>query len=325
MVQPLCEDGVSPNITFTGAGGTSPYTFTYTINGGSTQTVTTTTGSSVTVAAPTVAAGVFTYALVSVRDASSSSCLQVQTGSAVITVNPLPTATISGTAAVCQNGVSPNITFTGSAGTVPYTFTYTINGGSSQTVTTTTGNSVTVSAPTVSTGTFTYALVSVRDASSTSCLQAQAGSAVITVNPLPVTSVITGNQTPACSATGVVYSVTLTPGSSYAWTVPSGSTITSGTTGPNNNSITVSFGTNNGNVSVTESFATGCSGTRRDMPISLQGCALNANFVASSLSICSGSAVTFTDLSTGVSGIHSICLDIWYRSSTCNGRRGRTS
>ena len=117
-----------------------------------------------------------------------------------------------------------------------------------------------------------------------------------------VTSVITGNQTPACSATGVVYSVTLTPGSSYAWTVPAGSTITSGATGPNNNSITVSFGTNNGNVSVTESFATGCSGTRRDLPISLQGCALNANFVASSTSICSGSSVTFTDLSTGVSG-----------------------
>ena len=298
----VCQNATSPNITFTGAGGTAPYTFTYTISGGSNQTVTTTSGSSVTVAAPTGTSGIFTYALVSVRDASSSACLQSQIGSAVVTVNPLPTAAISGTTAVCQNAASPYITFTGSNGTLPYTFMYRINGGTIQSITTATGNSVTVSAPTGATGVFTYALVSVMDASSTSCLQTQTGSAVITVNPLPVTSVITGNQTPACSATGVVYSVSLTSGSSYAWTVPAGSTITSGATGPNNNSITVSFGINNGNVSVTEILATGCSGTRRDLPISLQGCALNANFVANSTSICSGSTVTFSDLSTGVSG-----------------------
>ncbi|HEU4632784.1 MAG TPA: Ig-like domain repeat protein, partial [Flavisolibacter sp.] len=81
-----------------------------------------------------------------------------------LTVNALPTATITGATAVCQNTTQPNVTFTGANGTAPYTFTYTINGGSSQTVTTTSGNSVTVPVSTTAAGTFTYALVSVSDA-----------------------------------------------------------------------------------------------------------------------------------------------------------------
>jgi uncharacterized protein (TIGR02145 family) len=188
----VCKDAASPNITFTGASGTSPYIFTYNINSGSNQTVTTTAGNSVTMPVPTGSTGIFTYALVSVRDSSSTACSQAQTGTAIVTVNPLPTATISGSISVCKDATSPNITFTGASGTAPYTFTYIINGGSNQTVTTTVGNSVTVAAPTGTAGTFIYALVNVRDASTTTCSQAQSGSATITVNPLPVgTTVVT--------------------------------------------------------------------------------------------------------------------------------------
>jgi hypothetical protein len=179
----VCVGAASPDVTFTGAAGTAPYTFTYNINGGSNTTVVTTSGNSVTVPAPTGTSGPFTYNLVSVKDANG--CDQTQTGSAVITVNPLPTATIGGTIAVCKNATSPNVTFTGAAGTAPYTFTYKINGGLDLTVTTTSGNTVTVAVPTGTTGTFTYTLVSVQDASSTTCSQTQTGSAVITVNALP--------------------------------------------------------------------------------------------------------------------------------------------
>src|SRR5206468_2265065 len=118
----VCKNASSPNITFTGVIGTAPFTFTYKINGGSNLTVTTSSGNSVTVAAPTTTVGSFAYSLVSVQDASSTSCSQAQSGTATVTVNPLPTATISGTTAVCQNATSPNITFTGAAGTAPYTF-----------------------------------------------------------------------------------------------------------------------------------------------------------------------------------------------------------
>jgi uncharacterized protein (TIGR02145 family) len=87
----VCKDASSPNITLTGSNGTAPYTFTYAINGGSNLTVTTTTGNSVTVAAPTNIAGTFTYSLVSVQDAYS---FVSQTGTVDITINQLPTVNI---------------------------------------------------------------------------------------------------------------------------------------------------------------------------------------------------------------------------------------
>ena len=128
----VCQNGTTPTITFTGANATAPYTFTYNINGGANQTVSSGAGTTATVSAPTATVGTFTYNLVSVSVASG--CNQAQPGSAIITVNPLPTATISGTTTVCQNGASPVITFTGANATAPYTFTYNINGGANQTV-----------------------------------------------------------------------------------------------------------------------------------------------------------------------------------------------
>jgi hypothetical protein len=189
----ICQNDLAPDVTFTGANGTAPYTFTYKINGGADLTVTTISGNSVTVAASTTVAGAFTYTLVSVKDASANACSQTQSGSAVITVNPLPTATIAGTTAECKNQPSVDVTFTGANGTAPYTFTYKINSGSDLTVTTISGNSVTVAAPTTVTGTFTYNLVSVEDASATTCSQTQTGSAVVTINTLPTTSLIYHN------------------------------------------------------------------------------------------------------------------------------------
>ncbi|MGN6531536.1 MAG: beta strand repeat-containing protein [Ginsengibacter sp.] len=179
--------GTQPLITFTGANGTAAYTFTYNINGGSPQTVTTASGNSIVVNVPTNSPGTFTYNLTSVADANT--CSQAQTGSATITVNPLPTATISGTTAVCQGSPSPNVTYTGTAGTAPFTFSYNINGGTTQTITTVSGNSVTLAAPTGTAGTFAYNLLSVKDANG--CTQAQSGTATITVNALP-TATITG-------------------------------------------------------------------------------------------------------------------------------------
>ena len=199
----VCLNAASPAITFTGASGSAPYTFTYNINGGPNQTVTTTTGNSATVTVPTTTAGTFTYNLISVQEGSANFCNQAQIGSAVVIVNPLPTASISGDNEVCLNSASPNITFTGGAGSAPYTFTYNINGGPNQTVTTTTGNTVTVPVPTTVAGTFTYNLISVQEGSANLCNQAQIGSAVVIVNPLP-----TGNFTftaPSCETRTITF------------------------------------------------------------------------------------------------------------------------
>ena len=124
----------------------------------------------------------------------------------------------------------------------------------------------------------------------------------VTVNPVPATSSITGNTTPNCNATDETYSVTLTSGSSYAWTVPNGATITSGETGPENNSIMVDFGSSNGDITVTETSADGCTGTAQSLTISLVGCGLTPDFSADETSVCDGETVTFTDQSTGTTG-----------------------
>lgn len=107
----------------------------------------------------------------------------------IIKINPLPTGTISGGATVCKDAPKPDITFTGTSGTVPFTFNYKVNNGTNQTITTTSGNSVVLPASTNIANTFTYTLQSVQDANG--CTQAQSGSVVIDVKPAP-TATITG-------------------------------------------------------------------------------------------------------------------------------------
>ncbi len=91
----------------------------------------------------------------------------------------------------------------------------------------------------------------------------------VTVNAAPATSAITGGITAAIGQAGKVYSVTATSGSSYAWTVPTDATITAGGTGPNNNQITVTFGSASGSVTSTETTASGCSGTAVSQAVSV--------------------------------------------------------
>jgi PKD repeat protein len=131
------------------------------------------------------------------------------------------------------------------------------------------------------------------------CTSSPSAVTTVTVNPLPVTSSISGNATPACNAVGEIYSVELTAGSTYSWTVPEGSVITSGATGPDNNQITVDFGSTNGNITVIETNTNSCSGEEKILEISLAGCDLAANFEGFPLEICEGETVTFTDISTG--------------------------
>lgn len=117
-----------------------------------------------------------------IKGATAFGCSTVKP--VVVTVNPLPTASIGATGAVCKDDTTlPVVTFTGANGTAPYKFTYTINGSGSFTVSTVSGNSVNVPAPTATAGNYVYALVSVKDSSTTGCTQPQTSSATVTINP----------------------------------------------------------------------------------------------------------------------------------------------
>ncbi len=214
----VCQNAGSPSITFTGSGGTAPYLFTYKINGGVDQTVSTTSGNTVSVSVPTGTAGTFTYSLVSVQESSGQTCSNAVSGTATVVVNPLPIATISGNATVCQNSGPRTITFTGSNATGPYTFTYKINGGSDQTIVST-GNTATINVPTTTPGTFVYTLVGVKETSTvTACTNAVSGVATIVVNPVPPAAVITAQNTHLCNGeNGQLTISNWSEGNTYTW------------------------------------------------------------------------------------------------------------
>ncbi|RQO70311.1 hypothetical protein DBR43_20025 [Pedobacter sp. KBW06] len=232
----------APIITFTATAGVPPFTFSYQVNGGEIQNLNS-AGNTAMLEVPTQTTGSFTYVLTNVRDANSS---QPQTGSATVTVKPLPVATISGSAAVCVNGTPPVITFSGSTGTAPFTFLYSINGGSNIRLISNT-NVATISAPSGNSGLFTYRLISVTDAYGT---QAQTGSATITVNALPTIQIFSGKGTSISK--GDLIQLTATGGTQYSWT---GNELISG-----QNSATVSIRPKqSSNYKVTVTNASGCS------------------------------------------------------------------
>ena len=198
VCSPLTANLTSPSIT---TGSDASLTYTYFTNAGATN-----------VYAPPTAATAGTYWI---KGTTAAGCSTVQ--SVLVTVNPLPTASISGTTAVCINGTNPNITFTGANGTAPYTFTYNINGGSNASVTTIVGNTITTPVPTNSAGSFAYNLVSVQDASSTSCSQIQTGIANITVNPASVGGTVNGTATVCSGSNGATINLSVNTGSVIRW------------------------------------------------------------------------------------------------------------
>jgi hypothetical protein len=185
----VCLNAPAPNITFTGSSATAPYTFTYSINGGASQTVSTTTGSTATVSVPTSVKGSFLYTLTRVDNANG--CGQTQTGSVSVKVNPIPAAAISGTTSVCVGALPTPVTFTGSNGDAPYTFTYRVNGGADQQIVTTSGASVQLGVPSNTPGTYTFTLIGVQDINGSLCKQTVTGSAIVTVNAVPAKPIIT--------------------------------------------------------------------------------------------------------------------------------------
>lgn len=115
------------------------------------------------------------------------------------------------------------------------------------------GEETTLTPQVCPTGAMTYTLTASDDAG---CVTESDDVAIIIDQNCcdPQTPPIQG-PTPLCqNATGNVYSVTNTPGSTYTWSVPAGATITAG---QGTNSITVDFGTTGGEISVIETIQCG--------------------------------------------------------------------
>src|SRR4029079_15372036 len=156
-----------------------------------------------------------TYALVSVANGTAPACPVPVTGTAIITVAPIPTATISGATTVCS-GSGANITITGTPGAV---VTYTINGGANQTANIGAGGTVVIPSGNL-TANAPYALVSVANGTAPACPVPVTGTAIITVAPIPMATM--SGATTVCSGSGADITITGTPGAVVTYTINGG-------------------------------------------------------------------------------------------------------
>jgi hypothetical protein len=201
----ICS-GDTATITFT---GTPDATVTYNINGNPNVSITLDALGVATLVTPALTVDT-TYTLVSVASNGTPNCSQTLTGSAIVTIKALPTATISATATICS-GDTGTITFTGTPNaTVDFTADaipdqITLDGAGTATLTTP-----------VLTANSTYTLVSVATNGTPNCSQTVLGSATITVQALPTAS-ISWNTT-ICSGTTAVITFTGTANATVTYT-----------------------------------------------------------------------------------------------------------
>ncbi len=200
----ICAGEVA-TVTFT---GTPNATITYTINGGATQIILLDAAGLGTVVGTYSVDTTFT--IISASSAGTPACSQPQTGSIVITVIPMPIASVSVQSPICV-GENSTITFTGTPNSI---ITYTIDGGANQTIligasgTATTTNSYTANT--------TITLVSVSLTGNFTCLTSLSQSVIITVTQLPVVA-ITGT-TSICAGESATITFTGTPGATVTFT-----------------------------------------------------------------------------------------------------------
>jgi len=176
----VCAGTPAPNVVFTFT-GTAPFTFTYT-DGTTPVTVTNHPTSTYTITNPTAG----TYQVTALTDSKTCSATSLG-GSAVVVINPLPTAVISGGGTVCTGDPLPTVTFT-FTGTAPYTFTYN-NGGAPVTVTNHPSNTFTITNAAAG----TYTITALTD--SKTCVATNLGTPVNVVVRTRPTAVISGGGT----------------------------------------------------------------------------------------------------------------------------------
>ena len=199
--------GMSTTIDFTLTTGTAPFTVVY---DDGTGPITSPLFNSNTGTITVTPNNTTNYNLVSVTDANG--CTASVSGSVTITVNQLPTATISGNATICE-GQNSDLDFN-LGGTPNFTVEYTINGVPNSYMFNSTGSNLLNVSPVITT---TYTLVSITDGNGV-VENNVSGSVTITVNPLPTVTANSSPVSPLCDGDAL----TLTGGGAgitgtYTW------------------------------------------------------------------------------------------------------------
>jgi hypothetical protein len=206
----------------------------------------------------------------------------------IVTVNPLPTPSISGPATVCAGYTGINYTTSLVSG---HTYSWTISGG-----TITSGQYSNTAIVTWGTGSSGW--LTVTDTITATGCYATTAQYNVTINPLPTPS-ISGPITVCANSTGNVYSTASVSGHTYSWSISSGGTITSAST---NNSVTVTWNTpGSGWLTVTETItATGCAVTTSQYAVTIN--ALLTPSISGNNSVCVNSTTNTYTTQPGMTG-----------------------
>ncbi|MEI6681394.1 MAG: T9SS type A sorting domain-containing protein [Bacteroidota bacterium] len=230
----------SVNNVYTTETGMTGYT--WTVSAGGTITAGATTN------AITVTWGTTGAKTVTISYTNAFGCTAATPSSYAVTVNALPTPTITGTATACQGATG--VVYTTQAGMTNYVWTVSAGG------TVTAGGTATSNTVTVTWSGSGAQTVKVNYANANGCVAATATTYNVTVNPTPVPT-IGSNNAPCVGSTGNMY---YTEGgmTGYIWTVSAGGTIVSG---QGTSAINVTWtGVGAQWVGVNYINATGCSG-----------------------------------------------------------------
>jgi uncharacterized protein (DUF2141 family) len=195
--------------------GTNAINYDYTINGNTTSASAdlTATGGTATTTLNNLDAGSY---IVEINSITVNGCPANFTTNNTVnwTVDPLPTATLSGGGAICSGASTTlSVDFTG---TGPWEVTTQRNGAEPVTVTNISVNPYTFDVSAAG----TYTISAFNDAV---CDGTFSGSAVVTVNPLPTASVSTDNGT-ICAEEDAVFNLTGTSGATVTYTLDGGTT-----------------------------------------------------------------------------------------------------
>ncbi|MBL7846159.1 MAG: hypothetical protein JNL40_01730 [Cyclobacteriaceae bacterium] len=186
----ICSGATGPTITLSGS--TSGVNYQLKVNGTNTGSAVAGTGAALNWTNQT-AAGSYTV----VATNATTSCTQTMTGSATVTVNPLPALfTVSGGGTICSGAAGVTVTLSGSASGVNYQLK--INGTNSGSAVVGTGAALNWTNQTTA-GSYTVVATIV----ATGCSQTMTGSATVTVNPLPTLYNMGGGGGYCSGGTGV--------------------------------------------------------------------------------------------------------------------------
>jgi len=188
--------------------GTPNAVVTYKINGGGNQTIPLDASGAATV----MATGLTANTAYTLMGASLGTCSTALSNSVTVTVNNLPTASVSTNAPVCS-GSSATINFSGTPNAVVH---YTVSGSGTHTVTLDAGGNASVTEPNV-TSALIFTLVDVTAAGPNGCTNALSQSVTVWTNPLPVVS-IGANPSAVCQGQSGNINFTGTPNAVVTYT-----------------------------------------------------------------------------------------------------------